>query len=98
MSGGVAAGELCPCAPVSRRLTARLAAEPQDSDPGFFHTFSSTKSFTGNAVPALKSWAKFRASLRDERRRSRRRIMPVRAGESETHRTAGGGAAGGCRV
>jgi hypothetical protein len=45
------------------------------------------------AYPALKYRAKVITSLRDERRRSRGRIMPVRAGESETHRTAGGGAA-----
>jgi hypothetical protein len=45
------------------------------------------------AYPALKYQAKVITSLRDERRRSRARIMPVRAGESETHRTAGGGAA-----
>jgi len=36
-------------------------------------------------------------SLRDEERRSRGRIESARpAGESETHRTAGGGAAGRC--
>jgi hypothetical protein len=29
---------------------------------------SGTKSFTRNAVPGLKSWAKFTASLRDEDR------------------------------
>src|SRR5215471_5352196 len=46
-------------------------------------------------TPALKDRAKLIASLRDERRRSRGRIESARpAGESETHRTAGGEAAG----
>jgi hypothetical protein len=45
--------------------------------------------------PALKDRAKLRASLRDGRGGAARREMAQSgAGESETHRTAGGGAAG----
>jgi hypothetical protein len=42
-NSGVAAGEVIESArPVSQRLTALQAAEPQDSDPEFFHTFYAT--------------------------------------------------------
>src|SRR5215831_18759220 len=86
-SGGSGVAGLCSSrlASVSSKTAARLNRRYRDEPAG------------GDRYPALKDRAKLRASLRDERRRSSRRIESARpAGESETHRTAGGRAAGRC--